>query len=95
MIFPGGCAERDELRLRHMIIKKTTKTASARTTAMAIPAMYPALLAVDALGARAGMSGGIADALPSAITYGSLSAEAVAMDSSCKNRESNEGHETD
>jgi hypothetical protein len=49
MVFPGGCAERDEARLRYLIIKRTTKTASASTTAMATPAMYPALSWADEL----------------------------------------------
>jgi hypothetical protein len=55
---------------------------------MATPAMYPALSEADALRALAGMTGEIVEALPSAITYGSLPAEAVAVDRSCNNRES-------
>jgi hypothetical protein len=88
MIFPGGGAERDELSLRHIMIKRTTKTASPRTTDMAVTAMYPALSSADALRARAGMSGEMAEVIPSAATYGSLPAEAVAEVKSCNSRES-------
>jgi hypothetical protein len=36
------------------------------------------------------MSGEIAEALPSAVTYGSLPAEAVVVDRSCNHRDSGE-----